>query len=212
MRQAADLTGQRFGRLVVIGQSGRRGSAITWECRCDCGGVNRNPTTRSLQVGRTTSCGCVARARIGALRRKHGMTATPEFASWSRLLRRCYSETNNRYARYGGRGIRVCDEWRGSFEAFLGDMGPRPSSAHSVERINNDGNYEPGNCRWATRLEQMQNTSQNVYIDANGARLTIAEWARRTGLKAATIESRLKYGFSPADAVNSPLYARRASL
>ncbi len=112
------------------------------------------------------------------------------------MRERCQDAKNKAFAYYGGRGITVCSQWD-SFEAFYADMGPRPSHQHSIDRINNDGNYEPGNCRWATRLQQNNNRSSNVFISCGGESLTASEWSRRTGIRLYTILRRLARGLPP---------------
>lgn len=156
-RRFIDMTGRRFGRLLVISYAGRpRPSQHEWLCNCDCGTEIKVDGAR-LRKGSTTSCGCL-RNELNATRFvTHGETNSPEYTSWVGMKGRCLNPANPKYERYGGRGISVCDRWRDSFEAFLEDMGHRPSPAHSIDRRDNDGNYEPGNCRWATPVEQQRN-------------------------------------------------------
>lgn len=160
-----DLTGQRFGRLVALTRVASTrlpcGAATTrWRCRCDCGKtilVARG----HLRSGHTASCGCFKREKTRSLNAIHGEAAeghrTPEYACWVGMIKRCENPRVQIWPYYGGRGITVCDRWRSSFTAFLSDMGRKPSAHHSIDRINNDGNYGPGNCRWATRSQQRQN-------------------------------------------------------
>lgn len=125
---------------------------------------------------------------------------------WRKMIARCRPDGD---ARYGGRGIRVCDRWANSFEAFYADMGPRPSPGHTLDRENNDGDYEPGNCRWATRAEQDRNKSTNVKLSANGDEAIIADWARRLGISRTAVTMRIKAGWSPHEAATAPPgYAR----
>lgn len=131
------------------------------------------------------------------------------------MIERCYSPHYKRFRDYGGRGIRVCDEWRSNYEFFLRDVGPAPTSDHQLDRINNDGNYEPGNVRWATVTEQQRNRRSNVYVESGGERMTIAAWSDRTGIPAKTISRRLREGWDATQAVTLPTfgsgYTRKAS-
>lgn len=152
-----DLTGQRFGRLAAVERTANTTAGkAQWACRCDCGQFAVVPTS-SLRRGFTRSCGCLSRELSSERLRSHGLSRTPEFRAWSSMLSRCHRPANQNYAHYGGRGIKVCAEWSASFEAFYEHIGPRPSTAHSLDRIDVDGNYEPGNVRWATIKEQRHN-------------------------------------------------------
>lgn len=167
-RPRTDLTGQRFGRLVVVSRSDNcRPKAPKWVCHCDCG---KTVTTRSCSLfsGGTQSCGCLRNERVKQSNSTHGLSGTPEYRSWHSMLYRCTKTTHKSYPLYGGRGITVCARWH-TFESFLEDMGCRPSSLHSVDRISNDDGYHCGhceecqhngwgeNCRWATRSQQNSN-------------------------------------------------------
>jgi hypothetical protein len=149
---------------------------------------------RNLTAGGTKSCGCI----IGKHKRTHGGTGTAEFRIWDSMRRRCSDPAHPSYADYGGRGIRVCERWQ-DFAAFRADMGVRPSPDHSIDRFpNNDGDYEPGNCRWGTRIDQSNNRRSSRTLTINGETLTMAQWERRTGLKPGTVFKRLAQGW-PAE-------------
>ncbi len=155
------LMGMTFGRITVLRQDGfDRFHRAAWWCRCVCGKEKRI-LGYYLTTGDTKSCGClhdeVATTRIVNLSTTHGATHTVEFTTWSSMLRRCYDQNMPKFHLWGGRSITVCDRWRNSFENFLADMGKRPGPKLSLDRIDNDGNYEPGNCRWATWSQQLKN-------------------------------------------------------
>jgi hypothetical protein len=149
-----ELTGQRFGSLTAIRRDGKIGDHCAWICQCDCGSQSR-VAAGNLRCGNIRSCGCQHSAKSHGLARQ-GQKA-PEYSSWIAMKARCFRENHIAFRHYGGRGITVCDEWRNDFAAFLGHIGPKPSPAHSVDRIDNDGNYRPGNVRWATAAEQAAN-------------------------------------------------------
>lgn len=165
-----DLTGQRFSLLLVVkrADNGRRGETY-WQCKCDCGAV-RNVRASHLRCGKTRSCGCVTKSRT------HGMYASPEYTAWHQMRQRCLNTRHAAYAGYGGRGITVCSEWS-SFENFFVDLGPRPSDKHSLDRVNNNGNYEPSNCRWATHSQQMRNRRRCPYCPHCNPNLTLTNYA-----------------------------------
>jgi hypothetical protein len=136
--------------------------------------------------------------------KSHGMCRTPEYARWFSMKARCYNPKDSNFARYGGRGITVCDRWRNDFQAFFADMGPPPTPAHQIERIDNDGPYSPENCRWATRTEQASNRHTNQTITFRGETLTVQEWARRTGIKAPALYWRLHDGWDAERILTTP--------
>lgn len=203
-----DITGQRFGRLTALMPVGQTASREwRWSCRCDCGS-ERIVTGALLRLGRTVSCGCYRDERALAVNTKHGKSQTRTFRIWRCMRDRCSNPKNASFNRYGARGISVCPEWATSFATFLADMGECPRGL-SIERNDNDGNYEPGNCRWATAQEQQGNTSRTRFIEAFGERLPLSEWARRSGISAYTIANRLQRGLSPTEALTQPLKGAR---
>jgi hypothetical protein len=194
MSKRLDLTGQRFGRLTVLEELGTRRfasgqSTKMWRCLCTCG---RSAVVQqsSLTSGNTKSCGCLGRERRGATSKTHGMSRTAEYKIWCKMKARCLSPAGKHWADYGGRGIKVCARWLNSFEAFYEDMGARPSTSHSIDRINVDGHYEPGNCRWATPYQQTRNKRSNVWVDVNGKRLCMADATKALGVGASCLYQR----------------------
>lgn len=160
-----DLTGRVFGRLTVVSYSHTHKtpsgqSKASWLCQCECGNqlvVKSQP----LKIGNTSSCGCLRNELTGNRSRTHGMTGTPTYETWRGMRERCERPDNHRYSSYGGRGIKVCDRWMNSFENFLADMGERPDGM-TLDRIDVNGNYEPGNCKWATDAEQRMNKRNSI--------------------------------------------------
>lgn len=128
----------------------------------------------------------------------------PEYKAWKKMKERCYNPNVHAFNRYGGRGIKVCEEWRTDFFSFLRDVGNRPSSKHSIDRINNDGDYEPGNVRWGTKQEQANNRITNTRIMLNGQNLTMADWSRITGLSQECIQARRNAGWTPEQILTQP--------
>jgi hypothetical protein len=204
-----NLVGQRFGMLIVKAEGARTpGGGRTWTCLCDCGGLT---TTRqsNLRNGHTSSCGCFRSVATTRNKTRHGMSQSPEHKIWRSMLTRCSNPNEKVFEHYGGRGIAVCERWQ-IFENFYADMGPRPSPAHSIDRRDNNGNYEPGNCRWATRTEQGNNRRANRVLTINGRTKTSTEWARDVGLSPLMVAGRLHHGWTPEEAVFTPPRGKRS--
>lgn len=136
---------------------------------------------------------------------RHGQSRTKVHRCWQSMQQRCHNASNHNFARYGGRGIKVCDRWRKSFEAFLEDMGYPPSPIHSLGRVDNNGNYEPSNCRWETPVQQSQNTRATRLLTHDGKTMCAAKWARETGINIITLHKRLRIGWSVSDALTTPV-------
>lgn len=186
--------GRRFARLTVlhIDQSRTKGKwrRAYWICQCECGAL-RSIRGESLRNGNTKSCGCLTRERLRSLLTTHHDSFTLEYKSWTAMIQRCTNPKNRSYPDYGGRGIKVCDRWRRSYENFLSDMGRRPSPKHSLDRINNHLGYSPTNCQWATREKQQNNKRTNRTITCHSITRTLPEWSRLTGIHPNTIRTRL---------------------
>lgn len=201
-----NLTGQRFGMLEVVSYVGQKYPHQLWLCRCDCGKETIKRANNLLTPGHTNSCGCLfIHKRAAGLRTRHGQSRTPEWNAWMNIKARCYDHANKSYHNYGGRGITVCPQWLESFEVFRTDVGPRPSAKLTLERIDNNRGYEPGNCRWATRREQNANTRRNRMLTVHGETKPLPTWAHQYGLKPQTLWARLKSGWSDEKAVLTPL-------
>lgn len=204
MSQALSIApGQKFGRLVTISYTTPK-----WRCQCACGTIVFI-LSGNLKCGRTKSCGCFRNewAKTGHI--THGLTKghqwPSEYGIWQGIKSRCRLKTNHAYSHYGGRGIDVCDRWFNSFIDFLTDMGPRPSSKHSVERINNSDNYFPENCRWATQKEQGRNKRTNRLLTFNGKIQPLSAWAEELQISDGVIYDRLKDGWSVDRALSTPV-------
>jgi len=196
-----DLTGKRYGRLVGIKDVGvNYNSSRVWSFQCDCGNI-KDIAGSLVKLGEVRSCGCLHDEIRIAIKTTHGMSKTYEYTIWKGIKSRCADKS---HPRYGGRGITVCDRWKNSFENFLEDMGVAPDGL-SVDRINNDGNYEPENCRWATIEQQSNNKGNSRIIEYNGERMTMSQWAAKIGLAYSTLRGRLDCsGWSIEQALNTP--------
>lgn len=195
-----NITGQRFNQLTVLHFAGRdvRGKLL-WCCECDCG---TRIVARGTHVttGNTHSCKC----KVLALHTTHGETHSAEYRSWQNIKTRTSNPNNLHYHNYGGRGISMCPEWKRSFSTFLADMGYMPGPGYTIERKDNDGNYEPKNCCWATRLEQAKNCRSNLLLTHKGQTKTAKDWARVVGLSPPTLYSRIRAGWTTERALETP--------
>lgn len=204
MTAVIDLSGHTFGLWAVQGYAGKLGVKHAWLCRCQCG-RERAVTSNNLRGGRSLGCG---HKGCRPMYCKHGLQTdgkqTPEYKIWAAMKGRCTNPADTEYNNYGGRGIKVCARWANDAGAFVADMGLRPSPKHSLDREDNDGDYEPSNCRWATVAEQANNRRSNVRLTLNGRTQTIAQWCRELGLKSSLVESRIARGWSDVDALTLP--------
>lgn len=182
--------GKTYGRFVVLSFAGRnKHGNLLWNCKCSCGTM-KQVLGCSLLTGKT-SCGCASREATIKRNTKHGLAKTPEYATWSAVKGRCTCKTHQDYAYYGGRGIKICDRWL-VFENFLADMGPRPSSRHTIERRDNNSDYCADNCSWQTRKVQSRNKRDVPLYEYKGEKKSVAEWAEIYGLHPETLRNRIK--------------------
>lgn len=213
MGVALNLIGFRFGRLLVeeeaesaIEPSGR--ARRRWLCLCQCG-TRFTARGTDLRSGRTSSCGCYRNDQVAEALMTHGEAKkgrrSPEYSTWAAIIQRCEGVGAACFPDYGGRGITVCDRWRESYAAFLSDMGRRPSPANSIDRIDNDGNYEPGNCRWATKGEQARNKRSNRFVRYMGREMTLADAAETAGVPRKLVAQRIdRLGWSADRPLGTP--------
>lgn len=201
--------GQRFGKLTVL-EPFVQGKIATSRCLCDCG-TTKDIARSSLANGATQSCGCIWRNMIqhNHPMQKHGCAKgrrlTKEYALWEGIKNRCYNTRVQSYRNYGARGITVCERWMDSFDAFLSDVGYAPSRSHSLDRIDNNGNYEPGNVKWSTPSQQARNKRTNRLVTFNGVTKCVAEWCDQLGLSRHLIYQRLENGWTPEKALTTPV-------
>ena len=195
--------GTVFGRLTVLGEAVRsRRGFRRLHCRCSCG-KETIVQLNNLTNAHSQSCGCTRIEHPSQL--THGRTGTPEHRAWVHLKGRCYDTADSGYPNYGGRGIGVCDEWLHDFPALAAHVGPRPSPQHTIERIDNNQGYIPGNVKWATRTEQARNRRSNRLFTREGVTLCAAEWAERYGLTTDRIHDRLQKGWDIERALKQPV-------
>lgn len=204
-RKIRDISGLRFGRLTALSFHGqaKNGYAL-WLCKCDCGTTKVLRSCKLLE-GTTRSCGCLQRELASKNHFKHGLRSHPLYATWCSMKQRCSDQNCRGYKNYGARGIAVCERWQRSFEAFVEDMGERPSSRHSVERKDNSKGYSPDNCIWATTPEQHRNTRRTVLLELRGDKKCITDWSQTTGIKLTTLHQRLRTGWSVEKTLTTPV-------
>lgn len=194
--------GNKYNRLTILDTLDVNGIAA-YKCLCDCG-VIKNIGASQVKYGHSKSCGCYQKEVVSARHKVHGYSDTREGNIYLGMIQRCYDPKVKSYHRYGGRGITVCDRWRESVINFVADMGNAPDSKHSLDRINNDGNYEPSNCRWATMKEQHRNKRNNRFLTHAGETLVIQDWAIRIGIDHTTLVNRLQRGWTVEKSVTTP--------
>lgn len=212
MSRFIDLTGERFGRLIIIRKvDNDKWGKPYWLCLCSCG-KNKVVKGSSLRDGRTKSCGCLRKDMMTQRSTKHNHAVKGKesrtYYSWDSMVQRCTNSNNIGYNHYGGRGIAVCKRWSNSFKNFLEDMG-ECAKGHSLDRINNNLGYYKVNCRWATPKQQAQNRRSNRKITYDGKTQCLSAWAEEFNMTYSTLYSRLHYGWKIKEALITPIYAKR---
>lgn len=207
--------GDRFGQLIILEKINTR--IPYFICKCDCGNT-KNIRRDHLKSGGTISCGCYQSAassqRVSKMHKgniTHGMTGTRIYGIWCGIRQRCTNPNAKFFSYYGGRGIKVCDRWLDSFENFLADMG-EPQAGYTLDRVNNEGNYEPNNCKWVTRKEQASNTRRNRNITYKGVTLNVTQWSKKTSIPSNTIITRLENGWTEEDALTTHIVKERREV
>lgn len=194
--------GQRFGRLLTVKFCGGSKHPV-WRCVCDCGKTTSASATQLSRASKR-SCGCLRRELTSTRSTKHALSRSKVYNTWIRIKARCFNKKCVDFPNYGGRGITMCREWEESFERFLADVGFPPSKHHSIDRIDNNGNYEPGNCRWAIQRVQVNNTRANRFVTYKGQHKTLADWARKLGLPYGGLQHRLNRDWPVDEAFERP--------
>lgn len=196
--------GARIGRLVVLDKDVQKQGYLI--CICDCGTIK---SIRSSNLVRfIQSCGCLSKELRSQCAKTHGKSQTPEYRTWCAIKERCDNATSSSYHNYGGRGIKICDTWKHSFETFLKDVGKKPTPQHSIDRINNNGHYEPSNVRWATPKQQSRNNRRNRIIEYKDNKMTIIDAAEAFGLTWSCLHQRIIAGWSVERALETPVKKR----
>ena len=196
MPKLIDITGLRFGSLVAVRHVTRAGHTKMWVCVCDCG-QEKEISGSNLRAGATASCGCQTSARKSAAKRTHGLRATRLYSIWASVKTRCTNPRSNGFARYGARGISLFPEWANNFASFAAGVGDPPSDRHTLDRIDNNQGYFPGNIRWATSSEQARNGSRNVWVTIGDDTKCLTDWAASMGMSFAGLWYRYRKGLWP---------------
>jgi hypothetical protein len=211
LKPRQDITGRRFGRLVADSLSCKdKYGNYSWECTCDCG-KSKKVFACNLKSGKTQSCGCLQKEAMVGILTKHGQSKrghrSKTYTSWASMMSRCYNINNSRYAWYGGRGIKVCDRWH-KFEDFYNDIGDIPKGL-TLDRSDNEGNYEPNNWRFSTQREQCNNKRNTVILKHNGESRSLSHWADILGISKQVLWLRRKRWGDVERVLTTPLRVRR---
>lgn len=200
-----DLTNQRFGKLLVVKKAYTLNKNVYWECLCDCGKTTF-VYTYNLIGNRIKSCGCLKLDILIQRSTKHNQRHTKLYEVWKSIKQRCFNPNNSSYHNYGGRGINICEEWKNDFMSFYNwSMKNGYKEGLTIDRINNDGNYEPSNCRWTTRLVQCNNTRVNKYVTINNETKSVADWCRHYNISYSLVHQRYKrFNWDIIKAITTP--------
>ena len=198
-----DITGNRYGRLTVLGYAYTKEKKAYWTCQCDCGSVVIKQSAL-IRYGHTRSCGCLHKDQLSEMSRRYNIIAPRRlYQVWHGMLDRCENEKARYFYNYGGRGISICDEWH-DYEKFASwALSNGYSDELTIERIDNNGNYSPNNCKWATKKEQENNKRTNHFVTMDGETKTISQWCELYGTKPVTVQSRLRLGWSEEKAIKT---------
>lgn len=204
-----DYIGSKYGKLTIVSYDTKKGNSHYVNCKCDCGNTKSIRLLR-LKSGETKSCGCIRKELFKKNKKDkttHGQTGTRLYNIYRSMKSRCYIKKNNKnYHSYGGRGIKICDEWLNDFESFYNwSYANGYNDDLTIDRIDNNGNYEPNNCRWITEAEQHNNTSRNINITYNGETKTLKQWSESVGINYHTLKKRYKMGWSIEDMLTKPV-------
>lgn len=203
-----NLFGKKFGRWTVEhSERHHKGKGFLWNVVCECGKRSKIEAAK-LTSGQSQSCGCAVAEALGKRSTRHGLYGTPIYETWRRIIDRCHNPNSTDYEWYGLRGIKVCDEWRASAVAFASALPPHPGRGFSIDRIDTNGNYEPGNVRWATIFEQNNNKRNTKFITFRGETLGLGAMARKYGLPTNDVYARISAGWSIERALTEPLYSK----
>lgn len=206
--RAVNIVNQKFGRLLALGPVGRgNDGGILWHCRCDCG-AEPIVAGAHLRSGHSTSCGCYQSDVTTKRSTSHGMSRTKEYQAWLSMVKRCTNPNDSYYADYGGRGITVCDEWRSNFVAFYDHIGKMSFEGATVDRIDNELGYIPGNVKWSTQKEQARNRRDNRLIAYNGKTQCLSAWEEETGIHRMTLDTRIAMGWPIDKVLTEPVRKR----
>ena len=204
MAKLKDMTGLRFGRLIVLNREPNIDGHTMWRCKCDCGKI-KIAEAYSLRSGKTKSCGCLSLEMLEKGRTKHGLYKTKLYGHFEKMVDRCENKNHNSYKNYGGRGIAICSEWRHDFKAFYDwSMKNGFKEGLSIDRIDNNKGYSPDNCRWATQKEQMNNIRTNRRIEYNGVTHTLSEWSEITNISKSCLFKRIRSGWGAEELLTIP--------